>query len=648
MAHDPRYQGKRGLWDDYKLKQAVCAVVQYGVSKKKASKEYGIPRVTLIRHVIMARQGKGVEKRLGRPQLLDEAEEAELSKVIEDMESRLYGLTESDVKKIVYSYCSKKGIKHTFNEEYKAAGRVWMRGFMRRHPELSLRKPQAVSIQRAIGFNADKVDRFYNLLEETVYTDQGERKIPARNLFNVDETGITVVHKPCRILAKKGKKYVGSLTSGERGKTITAICCASATGIYVSPMLIFPRVRMKPSLMDHCAPGAIGTCTKTGWINEKVFSDWFEHFLTEVQPQSRQQPVLLIFDGHTSHTRNLKVIEKARENNVVLLCLPSHTSHQLQPLDISFFRSLKSKYDEQVRLWLRNHAGRKLCEDQIAEIFGNAYQNAASLKNAIGGFRKAGIEPFDRDSYKENDYSGALMTYEPSPCENVASTTHVDVAEDISRVADDNLELHCCDVEPDDPVADDIAESNQVANSDVESRGAAEGSSIIADNTQITDISLLGADRAEADVGNVTFQEFAACHKSYPPSSSRKKRKVAHAEILTTSPYKRTLEAARAENANREERRGIRRSKVSVKKTKKQSTKPSRNKNKNEKSRNGNEDVTPCSTCGQRFCDDKTGSKWVKCQNCHRWFHNACQGLPEKMQRKLTLTFVCIECADCS
>lgn len=53
-------------------------------------------------------------------------------------------------------------------------------------------------------------------------------------------------------------------------------------------------------------------------------------------------------------------------------------------------------------------------------------------------------------------------------------------------------------------------------------------------------------------------------------------------------------------------------------------------------------DDTPCSTCGQRFCDDSSGSEWIQCQQCERWFHNACQGLPDTPQR----TFLCIECCD--
>lgn len=383
-------KNRRGIWNEDNLKRAVNAVLQSNMSKKCAARQYGIPRSTLIRHIQSAEAGLGVAKHLGRSTVLNEDQEAELVTTILDMERRLFGLTPTDVKKLVFQYCEKLDIKHPFDASDKSAGRYWLKGFLSRHPELSIRKPEAVSIQRAAGFNLVKANIFYDLIEKTIFNNKGERQIPAANIFNVDETGFSIVQETSKIIAGKGKKYVGTLTSAEKGRTVTAVCCMSAAGMYVPPMLIFPRMRMKNCLMDHCAPGMIGTCTKSGWIDEKTFTEWFKHFISSVTPQAKDAPVLLILDGHASHTRNLEVIEMARENNTILLCLPSHTSHRLQPLDVSFFRSLKAKYSEEVRIWLRNHPGRKLCEDQIAELFSRAYGNAACLKNATNGFRKTG------------------------------------------------------------------------------------------------------------------------------------------------------------------------------------------------------------------------------------------------------------------
>ena len=50
---------KRGVRSEVALKSAVNAVLQYGMSKKRAAVQYSIPRATLIRHVELAKRGEG-------------------------------------------------------------------------------------------------------------------------------------------------------------------------------------------------------------------------------------------------------------------------------------------------------------------------------------------------------------------------------------------------------------------------------------------------------------------------------------------------------------------------------------------------------------------------------------------------------------
>lgn len=73
----------------------------------------------------------------------------------------------------------------------------------------------------------------------------------------MDETGITCVPKSqSKIIACRGRRQVGTLTSADRGQTITAEICMSADGSYMPPMLIFPRVRAKLELIDGGPPGS--------------------------------------------------------------------------------------------------------------------------------------------------------------------------------------------------------------------------------------------------------------------------------------------------------------------------------------------------------------------------------------------------------
>lgn len=158
-----------------------------------------------------------------------------------------------------------------------------------------------------------------------------------------------------------------------------------AAGQYVPPMFIFPRKNMNQRLMDNAPSGCIGTCIPTGWINEEKFTMWFDHFIKTVQPQAHQSPTLLIFDGHASHIRNIDIIDKAQETNVTLLCLPSHCTHKLQPLDVSFFKSMNWQYDEEIRNWMRDHDGRHVTEFDVAGIL----PKLPLLKMLFPAFRNA-------------------------------------------------------------------------------------------------------------------------------------------------------------------------------------------------------------------------------------------------------------------
>ena len=55
--------------------------------------------------------------------------------------------------------------------------------------------------------------------------------IPEGKIFNVDESGFTICHKPGKVLDKKGKR--AALISAEKGKNVTIVACGSAAGVCV-------------------------------------------------------------------------------------------------------------------------------------------------------------------------------------------------------------------------------------------------------------------------------------------------------------------------------------------------------------------------------------------------------------------------------
>lgn len=83
----------------------------------------------------------------------------------------------------------KNGIPHPFDTKLKVAGSDWLKGFLQRHPSLTLRAPENTSLARARGFNRESVGKFFDLLERI--TD--EHDYPPSRIWNLDETGVSTV-----------------------------------------------------------------------------------------------------------------------------------------------------------------------------------------------------------------------------------------------------------------------------------------------------------------------------------------------------------------------------------------------------------------------------------------------------------------------
>ena len=123
-----------------------------------------------------------------------------------------YPKTKDEVIGIVrQALCKKKGPE--FAEEFKGKG--WWERFMGRWPTLSLRKGDALAISRAQALTADNLTEYYDLLKTTLET-HGLMNLPSR-IYNMDESGMPLDHKPPKVVAPKGMKKVHCRTSGSKG-----------------------------------------------------------------------------------------------------------------------------------------------------------------------------------------------------------------------------------------------------------------------------------------------------------------------------------------------------------------------------------------------------------------------------------------------
>jgi hypothetical protein len=419
----PKRTSTRGSYGEQALSDALQALTA-GTSLKKASKDYGIPRKTLRRHRDKKVSNPGKVFLGGKQPTLSPVFELELVKHIQRMEKALFGLTTLDMRKLAFEFAERAKIKHNFNKELRMAGIDWLRGFRSRHPILSLRSPQGTSIGRAVGFNRPKVLQFFTAYKEVLQN----HSFSANDIWNMDESGITNVAKPCKVLATKGKRQVSKITSAERGSTVTVVCANSASGQYIPPMMIFPRMRMVPALMNGAPAGAIGACSPNGWTDSSLFLQWLRHFV-QVTRCSKTARQVLIMDGHASH-KSLEAIIYARDNGITMITLPPHSTHKMQPLDRTFFKSLKVNYNRAADSWMTSNPGQRITFFQMAGLFQVAYNSAATVEKAVTGFRVSGIWPFNDEIFSDEDFEAAEVTAEPDPASTPISLPNVMVERD--------------------------------------------------------------------------------------------------------------------------------------------------------------------------------------------------------------------------
>ena len=130
-----------------------------------------------------------------------------------------------------------------------------------------------------------------------------------------------------------------------------------------------------------------------GWMTAFLSFAWISHFTTIVQERygiSQENRHLLILDGYGSHV-TLEVVQKAKAEGLDIITLPSHTSHKLQPLDVSIFKSFKTTFRSYRDRWTIANKGRGTKKEELAEWVAMALRQTLTETRIKKGFAATGI-----------------------------------------------------------------------------------------------------------------------------------------------------------------------------------------------------------------------------------------------------------------
>jgi hypothetical protein len=88
-------------------------------------------------------------------------------------------------------------------------------------------------------------------------------------------------------------------------------------------LFLFKAVNKKAEFSHGMPPGSIVPMNRKSAYAE-IFVDWLKNHFT---PRKPARKTLLILAGHACHMNCYKMLEFAGKNDIVFLCLPSHTPH---------------------------------------------------------------------------------------------------------------------------------------------------------------------------------------------------------------------------------------------------------------------------------------------------------------------------------
>ena len=163
-------------------------LISQGISKRKAALQVGVKEISLRKPL----KFDLTSTMLGRFSVtFTDDLENEILNYLKRCDELYYGLNMTTLRTLVYEFAEVNNIPHRFNKSSKMAGRDWVYGFLKKHPELKLRQPTQTSIARAMGFNQTQVNIFYDNLQRLYNMFEF---LPSR-IFNMDESVINTVPK---------------------------------------------------------------------------------------------------------------------------------------------------------------------------------------------------------------------------------------------------------------------------------------------------------------------------------------------------------------------------------------------------------------------------------------------------------------------
>ncbi|KAK9883062.1 hypothetical protein WA026_001267 [Henosepilachna vigintioctopunctata] len=194
---------------------------------------------------------------------------------------------------------------------------------------------------------------------------------------------------------RRGTKYPERIINSSKAST-SVMFAAAADGTILPPYVVYKSMHLYQSWTEGGPKNARYNRTKSGWFDAFCFEDWV---LTVALPYLKHNTgrKILIGDNLSSHL-SVESVKLCKDNDISFIFLPANSTHLTQPLDVAFFRPLKSTWRQILEEWKKGpgRAEATVPKDKFPTLL-KKLCDLLKEENVIAGFKKCGLAPLNRN-----------------------------------------------------------------------------------------------------------------------------------------------------------------------------------------------------------------------------------------------------------
>ena len=145
----------------------------------------------------------------------------------------------------------------------------WFTKFIKQHDALSLCKWDPTAAVCMDCLTTENMMKYFENLEVCL-KEHDLMNCPGQ-IYNVDETGMPLDHRPPKVVGRKGKRNIRCRAIRNKAQ-ITVVACVSASGQVITPYVILDTKQLNHAWV----PGTWYGLSNKGWIDNVLFKDWLE------------------------------------------------------------------------------------------------------------------------------------------------------------------------------------------------------------------------------------------------------------------------------------------------------------------------------------------------------------------------------------